>query len=124
MVKLGGLIAGYRLCAKTEGKSQNTIAIVVNSVGYFEDFLRSEGLSTHVTEIGPSEIRAFILYLQQKRCFSGHRFNRPQNRGLSGQSCRRVRPASMITVAPWIGPPTISFTVDVKIISRIATLRP
>jgi hypothetical protein len=44
--ELGQLIGGYRLCARSEGKSKNTIDIVANSVGYFEGFLRSEGLLT------------------------------------------------------------------------------
>lgn len=83
---LAGLIPGYRLCAKTEGKSDNTIAIVANSVRYLEGFLRSEGLPTDVTQIGAMEIRAFILYLQRKRCFSGHPFSKTQNRGLSGHT--------------------------------------
>jgi hypothetical protein len=79
--ELGQLIAGYRLCARSEGKSKNTIDIVANSVGYFEGFLRSEGLPTDITRIGVREIRAFILYLQQKRCFSNHRFSRRKKRG-------------------------------------------
>jgi site-specific recombinase XerD len=80
------LIQGYRLCARTEGKSDNTIAIVANSVAYLERFLKSEGLSTNVDAIRLEELRAFILHLQQKRCFSGHSFNRPQERGLSGHT--------------------------------------
>ncbi len=36
---LAYLIQGYRLCAKTEGKSDKTITIVASSVGYLEDFL-------------------------------------------------------------------------------------
>ena len=32
--ELARLIQGYRLCAKTEGKSDKTIAIVANSVSY------------------------------------------------------------------------------------------
>ena len=84
--ELGQLIGGYRLCARSEGKSKNTIDIVANSVGYFEGFLRSEGLPTDVTRIGVREIRAFILYLQQKRCFSNHRFSRRQERGLSSHT--------------------------------------
>jgi site-specific recombinase XerD len=86
MTDLAGLIQGYRLCAKTEGKSDKTIAIVANSVRYLEGFLRSEGLPTNVTQIGPREIRTFILYLQQKRRFSGHPFNKTQDRGLSGHT--------------------------------------
>jgi site-specific recombinase XerD len=83
---LARLIQGYRFYAKTEGKSDETITIVANSVGYLENFLRSEGLPTNVTQIGSREIRAFILYLQQKRCFRGHPLNKTQERGLSGHT--------------------------------------
>ena len=81
--ELSALIQGYRLCARTEGKSQKTIDAVAGSVGYLERFLASEGLPTDTAAIGRNEIRAFILYLQQKRCFSEHPFARPQARGLS-----------------------------------------
>jgi site-specific recombinase XerD len=80
------LLEGYQLCATTEGKSPNAIAIVTNSVSYFRDFLTSQGISTDVTRITQREIRAFILQLQQKRCFSNHRFNHVQDRGLSGHT--------------------------------------
>jgi len=80
------LIEGYRLCAKSEGKSPNTIDIVANSVNYLHDFLCSSCLPTDVRDIGPGEIRAFILYLQQKRRFSQHPFARPQLSGLSGHT--------------------------------------
>jgi len=80
------LVQGYSFFAKTEGKSLCTIAIVSSSVIYLERFLASAGLTTDVAHIGPSEIRAFILYLQQKRCFSDHRFTKPQEKGLSGHS--------------------------------------
>ncbi len=82
-IELSSLIGGYRLCAQTEGKSKKTIQTVADSVSYLERFLRSEGLTIDVTEIGPGEIRAFILHLQQKRCFSDHPFVRSQERGLS-----------------------------------------
>ncbi len=55
-------------------------------MGYLEAFLASQGLPTAVARVGPQELRAFILYLQQKRCFSDHRLTRPQERGLSGHS--------------------------------------
>jgi len=80
------LIAGYQLCAATEGKGPSAIAIVTSSVSYFQDFLISEGRSKDVTQISQHEIREFILHLQQKRCFSNHRFNHAQNRGLSGHT--------------------------------------
>ncbi|GAI31115.1 unnamed protein product, partial [marine sediment metagenome] len=63
----------YQLCATTEGKSPSAIAIVTNSVGYFLDFLTSQGMSTQITQISQYEIRAFTLHLQQKKCFSNHR---------------------------------------------------
>ena len=80
------LAQGYSFFAKTEGKSLCTIAIVSSSVIYLERFLESEGLTTDVAHFGPSKIRAFILYLQQKRCFSDHRFTKPQEKGLSRHS--------------------------------------
>jgi site-specific recombinase XerD len=83
---LARLIQGYRLCAQTEGKSKKTIDAVTSSVTYLERFLRSEGLTTDATGIGPGEIRVFILHLQQKRCFSDHPFARSQERGLSGHT--------------------------------------
>ena len=80
------LAAGYRLCAKSEGKSKNYIDIVTGSIHYFEQFLLSEGLSTDVTQITALEIRAFVLYLQRKRCFSSHPYCRPQEHGLSSHT--------------------------------------
>jgi site-specific recombinase XerD len=80
------LLRGYQLCAASEGKSHNSIAIVTNSVNYLADFLGSRGISTDATQISRRELRAFILYLQQKRCFSGHRFNHVQDRGITGHT--------------------------------------
>jgi len=79
-------MSGYSLCAQTEGKSKNTVAIITNSVSYLDDFLISKGLSTDVTQIGTSEIRTFISHLQQKKCFSNHPFSKAQQRGLSGHT--------------------------------------
>jgi site-specific recombinase XerD len=84
--ELQHLIAGYQLCAATEGKSPNAIAIVTSSVSYFQRFLTSQKINTDATRISHHEIRVFILYLQQKRCFSNHRFNHAQDRGLSGHT--------------------------------------
>jgi hypothetical protein len=54
------------LCARSKGKSRNTVDIVASSVACFAGFLRSEGLPTDVTRIGRQEMRGFILYLQEK----------------------------------------------------------
>jgi len=83
---IGNLLHGYQLCAGTEGKSPNATAIVTNSVNYFQDFLSSEGQSTDVLQVTQHQIRGFTLHLQQKRCFSNHRLNHVQDRGLSGHT--------------------------------------
>ena len=70
----------------TEGESPNSLTIVTRSVTYLYDFLSNNGLSTDVTQIGSREIRAFIFYLQQKRCFSNHPYSKAQQRGLSGHT--------------------------------------
>lgn len=75
-MELPSLISGYSLCAQTEGKSKNTVAIITNSVSYLNDFLISEGVSNDVTQIGTREIRTFISHLQQKKCFSNHPFSK------------------------------------------------
>ena len=85
-VDLDHLIKGYQICATTEGKSHHSITIVSNSVSYFQDFLSSKGCSGDVAQVGQYEIRDFILYLQQKKCFSNHRFTPAQDRGLSGHT--------------------------------------
>ena len=64
--ELSSLIDGYCLCAQSEAKSPKTIEMVRSSVRYFEEFLCSQGLSTDVADIGVSEIRIFIVQLQQK----------------------------------------------------------
>ena len=84
--ELDHLIEGYKLCARSEGKSRNTIDIVINSVNYFQSFLRSNRLPTDARHIGSQEIRAFILYLQQVRAFEHHRYTKPQTKGLSGHA--------------------------------------
>ena len=80
------LVAGYQLCASTEGKSPNSITIVVTSVKCFHRFISTQPSGMRLTEVTHHEIRAFISYLQQKRCFATHPFNRPLNRCLSGHT--------------------------------------
>ncbi len=46
-----------------------------------------------MTEISHHEIRSFIPYLQQKRCFTGHRFNYAQDRGLLGDTINCYLPS-------------------------------
>ncbi|MFZ7131346.1 MAG: tyrosine-type recombinase/integrase [Eubacteriales bacterium] len=78
------LINGYKLCASSEGKSKNSIDIVINSVRYFYEFLEnSKHINVEITDIDHHYIREFILYLKQRKCFEYHQLNRTQDRGLS-----------------------------------------
>ena len=43
-------------------------------------------MSTDIAQISQREIRAFVLHLQQRKCFSSHPFNHVQDRGLSGHT--------------------------------------
>jgi integrase/recombinase XerD len=43
-------------------------------------------MNNDITSISHHHIRSFILHLQQKRRFSGHRFNLVQDKGLSGHT--------------------------------------
>jgi len=80
------LMRGYTLCAVTEGKSQRTITIMGTAIRVFTMFLESQGWSIDARDIGPLEIRAFILYLQQVPCFTHHKFTGPQTKHLSGHT--------------------------------------
>lgn len=84
--RLSTLAAGYQLYAKSEATSPKTIEIVTRSIACLESFLHSQGLPADATTIGTGEIRAFILYLQEKRCHTEHPYAPPQSRGLFGQT--------------------------------------
>ena len=84
--ELDTLVRGYRLCAATEGKSQKTIRITTSSLHTLKQFLEVKGYSTDINRITSQELREFILYLQQVRCFEHHPFTKAQDRGLSGHA--------------------------------------
>lgn len=84
--QLDNLIQGYKLCARTEGKSPKTIEITTTAVTTLRDFLEVKRFSTDVSEIGTLELREFILHLQQVKAFEHHRFAKPQEKGLSGHA--------------------------------------
>jgi len=74
----------YRLCAQSEGKSTATIVIVTSSVRYLLAFLKAQGISTDISEIGVEQIRSFTLHLQSRQKFASHPYTRPQGGNLSG----------------------------------------
>jgi site-specific recombinase XerD len=83
---LSSLITGYQLCARAEGKSENTIQLATIALGQLSDFLKSEGLPADVSQIGAPELRSFIRYLQQRNVFRKHPYARSQDRHLTRQS--------------------------------------
>lgn len=80
------LVAGYQLCAATEGRSASAISIVVRSVHYFQRFLETQVGGLPLTDVTPHEIRAYIFHLQQARCFASHPLIHTKERGLSGHT--------------------------------------
>jgi site-specific recombinase XerD len=80
------MIQGYRLCARTEGKSENTIRIYTTALTTLKDFLEARRYPADVTEIGAHELREFILHLQQVKAFEHHPFTKPRDKGLSGHA--------------------------------------
>jgi integrase/recombinase XerD len=80
------LIAGYQLCASTEGKSPRSIEAVTNSVKYFQRFLATQSESPDFIEVTRQEIRGFIACLQQAHCYSAHRLTPTQDKKLSGHT--------------------------------------
>jgi site-specific recombinase XerD len=84
--RLDNLIQGYRLCARTEGKSEKTIRIYTTALTTLKGFLEARQYPADVTEIGASELREFILHLQQVKAFEHHPFTKPQDKGLSGHA--------------------------------------
>ena len=80
------LIAGYQLCASTDGKSPNAIAVVITGVNSFQRFLMTQSNGKCLTDVTRNEIRAFISHLQHIFCFADHPFNHAKERGLSGHT--------------------------------------
>jgi site-specific recombinase XerD len=80
------LIAGYQLCASTEGKSSRSLEAVTSSITYFRRFLATRHENIDLIDATRQEIRGFIAYLQQAQCFSGHRFTPEQDKHLSGHT--------------------------------------
>jgi integrase/recombinase XerD len=84
--RLSTLTPGYQLYARSEGRSPRTIEILTSSIASLESFLDSQGVPPNTATIGPAEMRAFILYLQEKRCYSQHPYAPPQTRRLSAHT--------------------------------------
>ena len=84
--ELDSLLEGYSLCARSEGKSENTIDLTKKAVQYLRNFLKHAGLSTNVDLIGVNEIRSFILHLREAQRFEGHPLIKSHDRRLTGHT--------------------------------------
>jgi integrase/recombinase XerD len=84
--ELKTVIEGYRICARTEGKSPNTITLNTTALKIFAEFLETHAYATDVNSIGVPQIRQFIAYLQELRAWQKHPTIEPRTRGLSGHS--------------------------------------
>ena len=82
------LLDSFIFCARAEGKSPKTVDKAITSVLSLLDFLRASGLSTAVDDIGPGELRRYIVHLQGVRAYQNHPYNPPLKRGLSGPTER------------------------------------
>lgn len=80
--RLDTVFQGYRLCARGEGESENTIRIANTALSTLKGFLESKEYPTDVTDIGVNELREFILHLQQVKTFQHHPYTDPQQKGL------------------------------------------
>jgi len=83
---LAQLLESYVFCARAEGKSPKTIDIRITAVLSLLEFLRANNLSTSAVDIGPGELRRFILHLQSVPAYLNHPFSHPRRHGLSGHT--------------------------------------
>jgi len=60
------------MCCRAENLSEMTVRQTALALGHLERFLCQRGLSALVDDIGAPEMRAFILYLQERPRFEGH----------------------------------------------------
>ena len=82
------LLQGYRLCAATEGKSLNSIAIVTCSVNYFLEFLISHGPSTDAANAWESD--EYRCLEKRRFKFLGEYFDKQKNKTVrvyTGEEC-------------------------------------
>lgn len=84
--ELDDLLEFYVLCAQARGDSEKTIAQTRTVVNLLKEYLEKQGLPTNGAEIGPAEIRGFILDLQQRPKFAHHPYAKPQTNSLSPHS--------------------------------------
>jgi site-specific recombinase XerD len=84
--RLDRLLDGYRLTAKSEGRSSKTISWVTSALNYFVRFLTENDLSIDIAHITSTEIKRYVVHLQQQPRYSSHPFTPEQPELLSEAS--------------------------------------
>jgi len=80
---LSDAMNAYKACARAEGQSLKTVRETVACVGRFAGFL---GGDPNLAEIGPDDLRAFVLPLQSRQAYAQHPYTKPQRRALSPET--------------------------------------
>ena len=65
-LELGALAKEFELHNRSEGRSPRTVQWYNDVLDLFEGWLESEGLGTSLADLGPNEVRRFILHLQER----------------------------------------------------------
>ena len=74
---------GYQLYMRTEGHASSTITVTTCCISKLLRFLETFNHPTDVRNIGPNQIRSYILYLQERRAWANHPYIKCRERPLS-----------------------------------------
>ena len=72
-LELSELVEQFELHNRSDGKSEKTVRWYNQSLGLFQNWLSSEGMSTRLRDLGEEEVRHFILHLQSRKGVRGKR---------------------------------------------------
>ena len=92
------LIQNHGICLATEGRSQNTIDWYASNLTRFLQFLRNRQLPDSVKDIGVSEVRNFIFYLQNEVTRWESSPHTKDERRLSISFCAKMLPLDQVKI--------------------------
>ena len=70
-LELAELAKQFELHNRSDGRSEKTVRWYNQSLGLFQGWLSSEGMSTRLRDLGEEEVRHFILHLQGRKGVRG-----------------------------------------------------
>ena len=70
-LELDKLVERFEVHNRFDGKSPRTVQWYNEALDLFLKWLRGEGLSTCVDDLGEDEVRSFILHLQERKGWRG-----------------------------------------------------